>query len=555
MVIARRLLLVATAAALLLLPASALGHAALISTAPEIGTIVKTAPTQVTLTFNEDINAVGAQVQVIAQDGTRYDGGAPTASGRTLSQTLKPGLPEGTSTVAWTVISADGHRISNAFQFSVGRESLGGATDPSATNAAAAALERPAGSATLTAVSRALRFAGIILLLGLLAIVALVWDPTLRRGRDDDPATAAAADGAFRPVALWFARLTPPLLALVALLTIPLEAWSDGIDLQGVLELRQGQVAVAQALLALLAWPLAIRAVRSGSTRNVVAAAVPAVLLAVTPGLSGHAGAQDPAWLSVLVDWVHVLAAGAWGGGVILLAATAPAVFRATTAETRPPLLRGVVRRFTRIALVALAALVATGAVAALILTSSLTELVDSSWGRILIAKVVVVLAAVLIAGIARRASRTFATAVQLEALLIVVAIALTGTLTGLAPQAPGAAGAATTIATSSGFELVQKVDAREAQIAINPTTVGKPSEVHIIVTNGVGQPAFDVKDASLVLAQGDATKLGADLTRVDTAHWTGTLRIPKPGPWKVVVRLRIGEFREAVLTGTLTAT
>lgn len=551
MVSVRRLLLVAIAAAALVLPASALGHAALISTTPGIGSIVETAPTTVTLTFSEDINAVGAHVQVIAPDGARYDTGAPTTAGRTLSQALKPDLPEGTSTVAWTVISADGHRVSNAFTFSVGKESIGGYTDPNAANAAAADLERPAGSSTLTAVSRALRFAGIIVLLGLLGIVALVWAPTLRRGRAEDPATAEAADGAFRPVALWFARLTPPLLALVALLTIPVEAWSYGIDLGGVLDLRQGKIAVAQVLLALIAWPLALRAVRGGQTRLLVAAAVPAILLAVTPGLSGHAGAQDPAWLSVLVDWVHVLAAGAWGGGLILLAAAAPAVFRATTSETRAPLLRGIVRRFTRIALTALVALVATGAIATLVLTSSLTELVDSSWGRILIAKVVVVLAAVLTAGIARRAASSFATAVQIEALLIIIAIALTGTLTGLAPQplttaAPVAA---------PSFQLVQKVDAREAQITVEPTAAGATSEVHIIVTNGVGQPAIDVKDASLVLAQGEGTKVSAELTLVDTAHWTGTIRIPEPGQWNVVVRLRIGEFREAVLTGALTAT
>ena len=547
----RRLLMVAVAVAALAVPSSALGHAALVSTTPAIGAIVKTAPKTVTLSFTEDINSVGARVQVIARDGKRYDDGAPQVNGRVLSQALKADLPAGTSTVAWTVISADGHRISNAFQFSVGEETVGGNTDADAAAAASVDLERPAGSSTLSAVSRALRFAGIILLLGLLGIVALVWDPTLRRGKTDDPATVEAADRAFRPIALWFARLVPPLLALVALLTIPLEAWADGINLGGVLDLRQGQVAVAQAVLALIAWPLAIRAVRSGLPRLLVAA-VPAVLLAITPGLSGHAGAQDSAWLSVLVDWVHVLAAGAWGGGLILLAATAPAVFRATTAETRAPLLGGITRRFTRIALIALVALVATGVIATLVLTSSITEVIDTSWGRILIAKVLVVVGAVLAAGIARRATRSFATAVQLEALLIVIAIALTGTLTGLAPQASSAAPEAA--AAASAFHLTQKVEAREAQIDIEPTTAGEPSEVHIIVTNGVGQPALDVKDASIVLSQGESMKTSAELTSIDTAHWTGTLTIPTAGKWNVVVRLRIGEFREEVVRGTLLA-
>ena len=548
MVSLRRLLLIAITAALLVVPAAASGHAALVSTSPAIGTIVEQTPTSVALTFNEGINDVGARVKVIGSDGKRYDDGTPTAKGRILKQTLKPDLPEGTSTVAWSVISDDGHRIASAFTFSVGKESAAAA---GAAEIATDVDERPANATTFTAIDRALRFAGIILLLGLLGIVALVWNPTLRRGRDEDPATATAADAAFRPVALWLARLVPPALAIAALAAIPLEGWVNDVDLRSVFELRQGQVAVAQVVLALIAWPLAVRAVRSGAPRLLALAAIPAVVLAITPGLSGHAGAQSNALVAVLVDWVHVLAAGAWGGGLLVLAAAAPAVFRATTAETRGPLLRGITRRFTRIALTALVALVATGVVATLMLTNSLNDVIDTTWGRILLAKVAVVIAAVLAAGIARRASKSFATAVQIEALLIVAAIALTGTLTGLAPQPPNAVAAA----ASSSFQLVQKIEAREAQVDISPTTAGAVSEAHVVITNGVGQPALDVQDATLELSQGGATKVPVKLSRIDTAHWTGTVRIPTPGTWRVLVRLRIGEFREEVLTGTLTAT
>jgi copper transport protein len=548
----RRLLLVAIAAALLVVPATAAGHAALVSTVPAIGATIEQTPTTVTLTFNEGINGVGARVKVIGPDGKRYEDGDATATGRVLKQALKPDLPEGTSTVAWSVISEDGHRITSSFTFSVGKESTGDAAADAAAIASDVNVdERPANAATLTAVDRALRFAGIILLLGLLGIVALVWNPTLRRGRDEDPATATAADAAFRPVALWLARLVPPALAVAALAAIPLESWVNDIDLRSVFELRQGQVAVAQVVLALIAWPLAIRAVRSGAPRLLALAAVPAVVLAITPGLSGHAGAQSSALLAVLVDWVHVLAAGAWGGGLLVLAAAASAVFRATTAETRGPLLRGITLRFTRIALTALVALVATGVVATLMLTNSLNDVIDTTWGRILLAKIAVVIGAVLAAGIARRAAKSFATAVQIEALLIVAAIALTGTLTGLAPQPPNAAAAP----ASSSFELVQKIEAREAQIDISSTTVGAVSEVHVVITNGVGQPALDVQDATLELSQGKATKVPVKLSLLDTAHWTGTVRIPTPGTWRVLVRLRIGEFREEVLTGTLTAT
>jgi copper transport protein len=544
----RRLLVVASVLALFLLPAGAGAHAVLVASSPAADALVETAPQQVTLTFNEDVSPVGSRLQVIGPDGARYETGAPAVAGRTVTGTVAPDLPEGTSTIAWTIISDDGHRISGAFTFSVGQVS--GAGDAAA---ATAALERPAGADTAQSASRALRFVGILLLVGLLAVVALVWNPTVRRGRTEDPAVADVADAAFRPLARRLALLTPPLLALVALATLPLETWADELTLREVLDLRQGQVAVAQALLALAVWPLLVRGV-TGSRRGVlIAATVPVLLLALTPGLGGHASAQDPAWLAISLDWLHVLAAGVWGGGVLVLAITAPAVHRATAATTRGPLVRGVVRRFSRLALVGLVALIFGGALSALLLTDSVTDLWETTWGRVLIAKVAVVLLALVIAGLGRRAGASLGRSLQVEAVLIVAVIALTGTLTGLAPQPPAAAAPTTPYVSTSGFHLEQRIDAREAQVDITPATTGQPNEVHVIVTNGVGQPALDVKDASVVLSSDTVERLPVALTVINAAHWTGTVQLPTPGSWQVVVRLRIGEFREELLEGTMT--
>ena len=87
----------------------------------------------------------------------------------------------------------------------------------------------------------------------------------------------------------------------------------------------------------------------------------------------------------------------------------------------------------------------------------------------------------------------------------------------------------------------------------ITPAATGQPNEVHVIVTNGVGQPALDVQDASVVLSSDAVERLPVALTAIDAAHWTGTVQLPTPGSWDVVVRLRIGEFREETLTGTMT--
>ena len=70
-----------------------------------------------TLTFNEDVDQIGAAVQIVGPDGRRYEDGPPVVRGRVVEQSVRPGLPDGTSMALWTVISTDGHRIAQAFPF------------------------------------------------------------------------------------------------------------------------------------------------------------------------------------------------------------------------------------------------------------------------------------------------------------------------------------------------------------------------------------------------------------------------------------------------------
>ncbi len=538
----RHLLLIPILLAALAVPTSASAHAALVAESPVADSVLERPPTAIDLTFTEPVNAIGARVQIIAANGKHYERGAPTVRDRTLSAGLDPALPAGTTTVAWSAISDDGHRVSGAFTFAVGAATTAA---PSATRAAT----RPRGAAMSSTVLRAARFAAILLLLGLVALLLLVWQPTVRRGSELAPAVADAADAAFRHVARRLALLVPLALAAICAVYLPVEARADGISVAELLRLQQGRIDVLALAIALAILPWLWWAARSDARWPLIAAGLLALGLAVTPGLAGHAGVQDPAWLALLVDGVHVAAAGSWAGGVLVLALAAPAVFRATSPETRGPLIHGVVRRFTRVALAGLGALVITGTVATISLTSSLTDLWQTPWGTILLAKLAVVLLAVVAARFVRRAIASFERSVQVEAILIVTVIALTGVLTGLAPQLSPASPA------GGPLHLERRIDARTAQLDIAPGQAGAPSEVHLIVVNDVGQPAVDVADASVELRSEQAgITLPVTLTRIAAAHWAGTITIPEPGAWTVVARLRIGEFRDESITTTMTA-
>ncbi|MYT26909.1 transporter, partial [Streptomyces sp. SID7760] len=202
------LVLVASLFALLLGGAGpAFAHAGLSGSDPADGAVLKAGPQYVTLTFTESVGFSDDSLRVLSPKNERVNPRpAQHADGKdnTARVELSGGLPKGSYTVAWRVVSADGHPISGAFVFSVGQ--------PSETAAVVAT-----GSPDDTAVARLhgafryLAYSGLALLLGAAAFVLLCWP----------------AAGAVRPVrrtlAVGWAALTASTAALL-LLRGPYEA-------------------------------------------------------------------------------------------------------------------------------------------------------------------------------------------------------------------------------------------------------------------------------------------------------------------------------------------
>ncbi|WP_308796352.1 copper resistance CopC family protein [Agromyces silvae] len=101
---------------------NAWAHAELISTAPAPGEPVAGAPTEVTLTFSEDLLTAGAEVLVTdqnAKDPHDLAASDPVVDGSVVTVELEP-LADGDYEVMWRVVSADGHPVLGAFSFFVG---------------------------------------------------------------------------------------------------------------------------------------------------------------------------------------------------------------------------------------------------------------------------------------------------------------------------------------------------------------------------------------------------------------------------------------------------
>jgi methionine-rich copper-binding protein CopC len=110
------LAVVAVAPAFASPPGTLLTHTRLAGSTPADGSTTGTAA-QVTLVFTEDVNPDFVEVEVTGPGGAEAAADEPQVDGRTVTQELVEGLPEGGHTVAYRVVSADGHPVAGTFTF------------------------------------------------------------------------------------------------------------------------------------------------------------------------------------------------------------------------------------------------------------------------------------------------------------------------------------------------------------------------------------------------------------------------------------------------------
>ncbi len=115
----RRAAVAALTCGLVLVSPAALAHDALVGTDPPDGAVLDAAPTQVVLTFSAQQTPVGAEVVVTCADGAAWSDGEAVVSGVTVTQALRPGVPDGPCTVAWRSVAQDGHPVTGSFGFEV----------------------------------------------------------------------------------------------------------------------------------------------------------------------------------------------------------------------------------------------------------------------------------------------------------------------------------------------------------------------------------------------------------------------------------------------------
>jgi copper transport protein len=542
---------------LAVIPAGALAHATLQSSVPERGAVAKSAPEQIVLRFDEAVEGNFGAVRVFDARGDRVDTGAvshPGGAGAHLAVALKPGLPNGTYTATYRVVSADSHPVTGGFIFSIGKEG----TPPAETVSDLLAGSSPGRATEVTfGIARGADYLAIALVLGTLLFGLLSW-----RGA---PPVANAA----------FARRSRALLLGGA--TLGVVAGAVGIVAQGataggtsfwaaldpsvireVLGTRFGTVwGLRVADFALIA----ALVVAMGGRRMPAALALPAAFLAVTPALGGHATTQHPVALLAPLDVIHVVAMSAWIGGLVALVVAVPAATRTLEPADRTALLSGTLSRFSAVALISVAALIASGTAQAIVHLRSIGDLVDTAFGRAVLIKIIILVALVGLGALNRRRSlprlraamasgatpgavgRVLRTTLRIEVALVIVVLGVTAALVSYPPPSAISAGP---------FSENVRTGPLEVELTVDPARTGA-NAVHVYLFRAADGAPFTATEELTLEARLPSKSIGplaATVHRAGPGHYVAdALGLAPAGTWRVTVTSRVSDFDEYTAT------
>lgn len=386
-------------------------HPALLKASPREGEILAGIPTEIRLTFSVPVNLGLARIELVGPSGAVRLGDLtahPDSANLVIAAVVGP-MGEGEYTVRWGIVGGDGHPVEGEYAFLLAP----GSTDAFGIEAETAPGEPPTidpveamGSPVETALAqensggtlavgspicvlvRWVNFGGIIGGLGAVAFGLLVLPlAELRTGRKGGerlqrlaPRVGAvsslvvllAAGGRFlaqRAAVFGVSNMLDFGQGTGALLST---AWGAGWILQ-----------VIAGVTALLGFSLAGRHQRLGWS----VALLGALLLSLTPALSGHAASANAlGFLPIVADTFHVIGAGGWIGSLLVLFLSAVKLRGGDDPDTLQ--LADLVHTFSPTALFFVGILVVTGSIGAWIHLGGFSGLWGSGYGRIFLIKI-----------------------------------------------------------------------------------------------------------------------------------------------------------------------
>ena len=491
----------------LALPNVAGAHAELIRSEPGQGAALGSAPARVDLWFSETLSPNGSSIRVYDSQRKQVDKGddkLDPSDATHLSVSLDK-LSDGTYTVAWASSSVtDGHVISGTYSFTVGVSRLPGA--------AASTNQTPSPAAIAL---RWIVFVGLAIGAGwfLLRLLGVGLAASRREVIFGGALAALLGDLLLVPVQAYLPGGGLPAQSLANTYSTMPSAWFARLALEVVV--------LALALAVYVAHRKGIWLAYAGA----LASGAAIIGLAWTTHAAARTSYHVPA---LLIEIVHVESVAYWLGGLGLLALL-PKVVRVDT--------RDALHRFSRLAVVLAPLAIASGILNAGFTLPSVASLWQSSYGKILLLKIVFVIGIGVFAWLNRRAVRAglalatrFVRSMRVEASFGVATILVASVLSLWAP--PQAAKVVP-------LELSMQIDSGQtAHLTLTPVRDGS-NHVEAWLTDKQGQP---VNGISTVVAGFSMLERPIDLpdtplTPSGSNHWSASnVPLTVQGWWRLTL-------------------
>ncbi|WP_440763998.1 copper resistance CopC/CopD family protein [Natronorubrum sp. DTA7] len=568
--------LVVTALAVGLVATPVAAHAYLSDSDPGNGEQLDDVPEEVTLYFSGD-GIVNADIVVEGPDGEPVSS-EPEIDDEDNQIVRVPiddaGGEDGMYTVDWEILADDGHTTAGSFFFAVGDEPLDRDAVLEAYEEGGEGEEDETVPPFETG-AKALLLVGVVGLIGIPAVAAVAVGPvftradTPHRKRVDERIgrllAGAAGLAVLGAIALGLARAT-------ALGSLSAETMAQ------FTETPLGQAWIVQVALAIGVAGIVGALARGRLPRRGALAGtlVGALAVAGTIAWTSHSATAIDRLSGTVVDFVHIVGAGLWVGGLAVLAFVVVPTVRNAHPEDRPVLLAGTIRRFSILALVGVTFVVGTGFVLASWHVPTASGLADTFYGLVLASKLVLAAAALALGGLTRYVllgrlesapptetvdgSRPASTdggrdrsgrqltiaridrAVRLEVTLLVVVLLLSGLLTSAPTAAVAGVDGDDPIEATIEYEYDDVLVEVTALPAANESTdesfelrTDEPIVFEVAFLED-GSPVESEQPVRLLASGGDDTEIEVELEKTDDGTYATVQPLPDAGEWELRV-------------------
>jgi copper transport protein len=494
-------------------------HGQLDSSSPAPSAVLETAPSEISLDFNEPVTPVARSIEIYNQDGQRIVLGEALLSPDDPSVLIAgdvPDIPDGLYVVAWRAVSNDGHAIEGAYSFQIGASAPIVATSDLIANVLSGQ-DGPRGLSWLMGVAKFLGFLGLCLVLGCLAMLA-------------GGSISSRRVISFVGVGWIFAAVGALVLFIAQGPYTIAGTWSDLFDTSlwsDVYATRLGKALVVRELLLLsllvLIWSLRGNFARSLTSWWRSTTLLVGVGIVLTFSASGHPSASSLAGIAVFVDALHFSSVILWVGGLIVVACGG--VMRSAHADV-------VVRRFSRMATFAIPITVLTGLWQTWHLVPALSDITQTAWGKALLIKTCFVIAAVTLGGFARwlvqrGEGHSIHRIIVVEFLIATVVLGVTAGMLAKSPEVTEANAVFSTQLVEGGTIV---------GIAVTPGRVGN-NEIHVTIStpSGTLSPVEGVT-MRLTLPGSEVPTITAAVSELGPNHFVGALSILTAGTWTLEI-------------------